>query len=84
MLGLALEGAQALDAFLAFGSLPLVKFAEWGLVVLLALHLGFGLRVLWLEFGPWAEGADPMRLRLVLPVVWGAVAVGGVFLWASW
>lgn len=52
-LGLALEGAEPLDAFLAFAELPLVKAAEWGLVVLLTVHLGFGLRILALEFLPW-------------------------------
>ena len=52
-LGLALEGAQALDRFLTFAELPLVKAAEWGLVVLLAVHLALGARLLMLELGPW-------------------------------
>ena len=52
-LGLALEGAQSLDAFLAFAELPAVKISEWALVVLLALHLSLGLRVLALELLPW-------------------------------
>ena len=52
-LGLALEGAEALDRFLAFADLPLVKAAEWGLVMLLAVHLLLGARVLVLELGPW-------------------------------
>lgn len=52
-LGLALEGAQELDAFLALTELPGVKASEWALVVLLGLHLTFGLRVLALEFLPW-------------------------------
>lgn len=52
-LGLALDGAKALDAFLAFSDLPWVKASEWALVVLLSLHLSFGLRVLALEFLPW-------------------------------
>ena len=45
----------AMDAFLKWTEQPLVKFAEWGLVVLLAVHLGAGLRVLALEFLPWRE-----------------------------
>ncbi|MDA1117537.1 MAG: succinate dehydrogenase [Proteobacteria bacterium] len=53
VLGRALE----LDAFLAWTEQPLVKFAEWGLVVLLALHLAGGLRVLMLEFLPWRDWA---------------------------
>lgn len=54
-LGSALEGAAAFDSFLAWTERPLVKFAEWGIVVLLAAHLGGGLRVLALEFLPWRD-----------------------------
>lgn len=52
-LGQAIHGEAALDSFLRVADHPLFKFAEWGLVVLLALHLGCGLRVLWIEFMPW-------------------------------
>jgi len=75
VLGLALEGARNLDAFLAFSELPWVKASEWGLVVLLSVHLLFGLRVLVLEFLPW-RGA---RKRWI---GWGAglaAAVGVLF-----
>lgn len=51
VLGRALE----LDAFLAWTEQPLVKVGEWGLVLLLALHLAGGLRVLMLEFLPWRD-----------------------------
>ena len=54
-LGSALEGEAALDSFLAWTERPLVKFAEWGIVLLLAAHLGGGLRVLALEFLPWRD-----------------------------
>ena len=54
-LGQALEGAAQFDAFLAWSAQPLVKFAEWGLVLLLAAHLCGGLRVLALEFLPWRD-----------------------------
>jgi len=50
-----LQGAAQFDAFLAWTVLPAVKFAEWGIVVLLAAHLGGGLRVLALEFLPWRD-----------------------------
>lgn len=53
VLGLALDGAIMLDDALVYAEQPLVKFAEWGLVVLLTLHMLFGLRVLILEFLPW-------------------------------
>ena len=54
-LGSALEGAAAFDSFLAWTESPLVKFAEWGIVLLLAAHLAGGLRVLALEFLPWRD-----------------------------
>jgi fumarate reductase subunit D len=54
-LGRALEGAPKLDAFLAWTEQPLVKFSEWGLVLLLAAHLAGGLRILALEFLPWRD-----------------------------
>ncbi|MCW5590559.1 MAG: succinate dehydrogenase, cytochrome b556 subunit [Burkholderiales bacterium] len=53
-LGRALEGEAALDAFLRFADQPLVKAAEWGLVVLLALHAAGGVRLLVIEFGAWS------------------------------
>jgi fumarate reductase subunit D len=54
-LGQALHGEAALDRFLAWTAQPLVKAAEWGLVVLLAAHLAGGLRLLALEFLPWRD-----------------------------
>lgn len=54
-LGSTLESAAAFDALLAWTHHPLVKFSEWGIVVLLAAHLGGGLRVLALEFLPWRD-----------------------------
>ena len=50
-LGHALQGAAALDGFLRATDHALFKFAEWGLVVLLALHMSGGLRLLMIEFG---------------------------------
>ena len=49
----ALSTALELDAFLTWTEQPLVKAAEWGIVVALAAHLACGLRVLALEFLPW-------------------------------
>lgn len=79
MLGLALDGAAALDAGLAYTDLPLVKIAEWGLVVLLTAHLLLGLRLLALELLPWRSG-DDMRIGLVWLGAGGALAAGLVFL----
>jgi fumarate reductase subunit D len=49
----AIHGEAALDGFLRFADRPLFKFAEWGLVVLLATHMTGGVRLLLIEFGPW-------------------------------
>ncbi len=54
LLGTALGGEGELDRWLRFAEHPLVKIAEWGLVVLLAAHLAGGARLLLIEFGPWS------------------------------
>lgn len=53
LLAQALRGEAALDSALRLTDSPLVKFAEWGLVVLLSLHMMGGVRLLLIEFGPW-------------------------------
>jgi fumarate reductase subunit D len=55
VLALALEGHAGLDRFLHWSEAPLVKFAESGLVFLLAAHLFGGLRLLALENLPWSN-----------------------------
>ena len=52
-LGQALGGEAGLDNFLRWTDQPLVKFAETGLVLLLAAHLTGGVRLLMLEFLAW-------------------------------
>ncbi|MDH4294436.1 MAG: succinate dehydrogenase, partial [Betaproteobacteria bacterium] len=49
------HGAAALDEFLRWTEHPLVKFAETGLVLLLAAHMAGGVRLLALEFLEWRE-----------------------------
>lgn len=78
-LGLALEGADGLDAFLSFAEHPVMKFGEWGLVVLLALHLGFGLRLLALELAPWPR-RDGARLSWIGYGTGAALLAGAIFL----
>ncbi len=53
-LGQALQGEAALEGFLRFTDQPLVKFGEWGLVLLLALHAAGGVRLLLIEFAAWS------------------------------
>ena len=62
----------AMDAFLKWTEQPLVKAAEWGLVVLLAAHLGGGLRVLALEFLPWRDWQKSLAAAAAaLTLGWG-------------
>ena len=78
LLGTAINDADALQRALAFTDHPLVKIAEWGLVVLLALHLLFGLRILALELTRWPSRFDN-RTAWVLPAVIVALLAGVVF-----
>jgi fumarate reductase subunit D len=55
LLSQALKGEAALDGMLRWTEQPLVKFAEIGLVILLAAHLTGGVRILMLEFLPWRD-----------------------------
>jgi fumarate reductase subunit D len=54
VLGLAVE-TSALDGFLKWAEQPVVKAAETILVVLLALHMFGGLRLLAIELLPWSS-----------------------------
>jgi fumarate reductase subunit D len=75
-LGTALAGADALDGFLALARHPLVRFAEWGLVTALAMHLALGLRLLAIELLAWREKSA----AIVPGAVTAAIAVGLLFL----
>lgn len=55
VLGLAIRGEAQLDGFLKWTESPLVKLAEVGLVLLLAVHLLGGLRILVMETLAWRE-----------------------------
>jgi len=74
-LGRALRGEAALEGFLRFTDRPLFKLAEWGLVVLLALHLMGGTRLLLIEFG----AASGLRKNWIAIAVAVAAAVGLAF-----
>lgn len=55
VLSLALNQPEQLDRFLHWSDLTVVKFAEFGLVFLLAVHMFGGLRLLALEWLPWSN-----------------------------
>jgi len=79
VLGLMLEPATA-DAFFRWAEQPLVKAAETVLVVLLAVHLAGGLRLLALEFLPWSD-----RQKTRIAIAFGfALLAGLLFLLAAW
>jgi fumarate reductase subunit D len=54
-LATALNGANALDSFLALTRQPIVAFLEWAIVLALATHMTLGLRVLAVEFFDFRE-----------------------------
>jgi fumarate reductase subunit D len=75
-LATALRGADALDTVLAMTNNPVLKLAEFALVVALASHMTLGLRVLAVEFLPIRERtAATVSLSVV-----ASLAVGLVFL----
>ncbi|MCY4208404.1 MAG: succinate dehydrogenase [Roseovarius sp.] len=76
VLGLALTNTEKLDGFLHWTEIPIVKFAEFGLVFLLAVHMFGGLRLLALEFLPWP---GPQK-TLAAAALAGAFMVSGAFL----
>src|SRR5712691_3455383 len=75
-LGQALRGAEALDSFLRWTEQPLVKFAETGLIVLLAAHMAGGVRLLMLEFLPWRD----WQQRLLAIAAGVSLAIGLAFM----
>jgi fumarate reductase subunit D len=77
VLGQALAGEAALDGLLRWTERPLVKAAEVGLVLLLALHLAGGLRLLAIEAHGWRASWQPTLIALV-----GAAGVGCALLFA--
>jgi fumarate reductase subunit D len=72
-LGQALKGEAALETFLRWSDQPLVKFAETGLVLLLAAHLAGGVRLLALEFLAWRDWQ-----RALLAVAAGVSVAAGL------
>ena len=75
-LSIALNGASALDSFLALTHQPLVAVLEWSIVVALATHMTLGLRVLAVEFFDFRE----TTLATLSVCVAAVIAVGLVFI----
>jgi fumarate reductase subunit D len=64
---------------LAFTALPLVKVAELGLLVLVIIHLAFGLRLIAFDLLP-APPHDALRRRWIFAALGAALATAGLFL----
>jgi succinate dehydrogenase subunit D len=54
-LATALNGANAIDGFLALTRQPILAFFEFAIVIVLAIHMTLGLRVLAIEFFDFRE-----------------------------
>ena len=79
LLGSAFDGTKGLDSLLVYTDQPLVKVAEWGLVMMLALHFFFGIRVLLLEMTNWPKDRNGFAVW-VIPGSIATFLVGVVFL----
>jgi fumarate reductase subunit D len=75
-LATALDGAAALDSFLAVTHAPLVKATECALVVALATHMTLGLRVLAIEL----LGIRERTVAVLTGCAAAVFAVGAAFL----
>lgn len=75
VLSMAVGDGGRLDAFLDWTQQPLVKMAEVVLVILLALHMAGGLRLLAVEFLPWRDS------QKTFAAVAGAFALGAGILY---
>ena len=78
-LGQALHGEARLESFLRWTDQPLVKASEWAIVLLLAIHLTGGVRILMIEFLPWRD----WQKTLAAVVAATALAIGLLFALSS-
>ena len=65
VLSMAITTPSQLERFLLFAELPFVKFAEFGLVFLLAVHMFGGLRLIALEWLPWTAPQKTLAAGVV-------------------
>ncbi len=75
----ALHGEAKLESFLRWTDQPLVKASEWAIVLLLAVHLTGGIRILMIEFLPWRD----WQRTLAAIAAASALAIGLVFALSS-
>ena len=75
VLSYALTAPETLDGLLRWTDLGIVKFAEFGLVFLLSVHMFGGLRLMALEWLPWTSGQKTAAASAVA----ASTLVAGVF-----
>ncbi|MGH8765227.1 MAG: tripartite tricarboxylate transporter substrate-binding protein, partial [Burkholderiales bacterium] len=75
----ALQGEAKLESFLRWTDQPLVKASEWAIVLLLAIHLTGGVRILMIEFLPWRD----WQKTLAAVAAASALAIGLLFALSS-
>jgi succinate dehydrogenase subunit D len=80
VLGLAIEGSARFENLLRWTDLGIVKLAEAVLVLLLAVHLLGGVRILVIENFSWRQN----HRCVVLLVAAAATALAGLFLIGAW
>lgn len=79
VLGLAIDGEARLQSAISWTRQPLVKLAEVGLVILLAVHLLGGLRVLFVEGATYRDE----QKRLVAIAAATSIVIGAIFVVAA-
>jgi succinate dehydrogenase cytochrome b556 subunit len=79
VLAQALHGEAKLESFLRWTDQPLVKASEWVIVLLLAIHLSGGVRIMMIEFLPWRD----WQKTLAAMAAASALAIGLLFAFSS-
>lgn len=77
-LALAIEDEARLDSFLRWTEDPWVKLSETALIMLLAVHMTGGLRLLAVEFLPWRDWQ-----KTLIACALGAALIFGVAFMAN-
>jgi len=77
MLAQSLRGVEGFQKSLTLMDLWVFKFGEWALVILLAVHLAGGIRLLMIEFGSWKG----LRKGWIQLSILFAIACGLLFLY---
>jgi fumarate reductase subunit D len=79
MLSQSLRGASGFERYLELTDFWVFKFGEWALVILLAIHLVGGIRLIMIEFGPWRG----LRKAWTQVAILSGIACGLLFLYLA-